>query len=245
MGIRREPDRVVFDVKTSQLQIAMAVLAGAVVGVVLFSIVKPFAPDPTRLLSRAGSDSVSWSEAPRFDVEVSGRPTIGSVTAAVTIVEFTDYGCPYCRRHALEVFPALMDSLSTELAYVVRHFPIPALTPSAMDAAVAAECAFRQGFFWEYKSALQGELEGFQEERLLQHAVAIGLDESEFDDCVNDESVRNFVERDILDGWAYGVTGTPTFFINGKRFQGARPLEELIEYVRLALVEAQSNTSGN
>jgi protein-disulfide isomerase len=114
-----------------------------------------------------------------------------------------------------------------------------------MEAAAAAECAFRQGFFWEYKRALQEELEGFQEERLLQHAVAVGLDESEFNDCVNDESVRNFVESDILDGWEYGVTGTPTFFINGKRFQGARRLEELIEYVRLALLEAESNTSDN
>jgi protein-disulfide isomerase len=136
--------------------------------------------------------------------------------------------------------PALLDTLGHDITYVVRHFPIPALTPNSVRAAIAAECAFRQDRYWEYKGALQEELEGFQDERLRLHAAVVGLDEEEFDRCVGAERMRSVVERDILDAWSYGVTGTPTFFVNGRRFQGARPLDELLEYVRLASLEADS-----
>jgi protein-disulfide isomerase len=226
----------------SHLQTALVILTGSIAGVVLFLVVKPYAPD---LGGLSGSDprayAVSWSEAPRFDVEVSGRPAIDAIESHVTVVEFTDYGCPFCRRHASDVLPALMDSLSHGITYVVRHFPIPALTPNAMSAAIAAECAFRQNRFWEYKAALQDELEGFQKERLRANAAALGLDEAEFDWCIDEESVRSIVERDILDAWEYGVTGTPTFFINGKRFRGARSSHELLEYIRLASLEVNSH----
>jgi predicted DsbA family dithiol-disulfide isomerase len=244
MSLRREPGRVVLDLKTSHVQTAAIVFVGAVVGVVLFLVLKPFVPDLSGVFPPdASADSVSWSEAPRFDVAVSGRPSFGAGAAPVTIVEFTDYGCPFCRRHALEVLPALMDTLGTAVEYVVRHFPIPALTPNAIRAAIAAECAFQQGLFWAYKEALQGEYEGFQDERLRMHAAAVGLDQERFDRCLVEEDSRSTVERDILDAWKAGVTGTPTFFINGKRFQGARPLEELVAYVRLALLEADLDVS--
>ena len=246
MGMRREEGRMIFDIETSQLQTALIILLGSLAGVVLFLLVKPFSPElswPTE--SETTEGSVSWSEAPRFEIVHAGRPSLGPEDAHVTVVEFADYGCPYCRRHASEVLPILLDSLGHEIAYVVRHFPIPALTPNAIDAAVAAECAFRQDRFWEYKRALQEELEGFQQERLRANAVAVGLDGTEFDHCISDISVRRIVERDILDAWEYGVTGTPTFFINGRRFQGARPLEELLAYVRLALLEAEATTSAD
>lgn len=242
MSLHREPGQVVVKIKTGHLQAALVILLGALGGLVLFFVVKPFTPDLASLSSSdSAEDSVSWFEAPRFDVEVEGRPSMGTPGAPVTIVEFTDYGCPYCRRHALEVLPVLLDTVDANVNYVVRHFPIPALTPGGLNAAVAAECAFRQGSFWEYKGALQDELESFQEVRLRAQAAAVGLDEDEFVECSGEEEVREKVERDILDAWEYGVTGTPTFFINGKRFQGARPLEELLEYVRLALRESESN----
>jgi len=244
MGMRREQGRVIFDIETSQLQTALIILVGSLAGVVLFLLMKPFAPDLRwQTEPAANADSVSWAEAQRFDVRVTGRPRLGPKDARVTIVEFTDYGCPYCRRHARDVLPNLIDSLRHEIAYVVRHFPIPALTPNAIDAAVAAECAFRQSRFWEYKHALQEELEGFQPERLRAHSAAVGLDDDVFDRCTNDESVRQIVKRDILEAWEYGVTGTPTFFINGRRFQGARSLEELLEYVKLTSLEAGANAT--
>jgi 2-hydroxychromene-2-carboxylate isomerase len=246
MSLHREPGRVIVDLRTSHLQAAMVILAGAVVGIFLFLALRPHTPDLSLFsASDSQSDSASWHEAPRFEVEVSGRPHLGTGDAAVSIVEFTDYGCPYCRRHAAEVLPALLDTLGTAINYVVRHFPIPALTPNAISAAIAAECAFDQDLFWQYKATLQQETVGFQEERLQAHAAAAGIDVEMFDSCITDESKRSIVERDILDAWEYGVTGTPTFFINGKRFQGARPLEELMAYVRLALLEADSGSSAN
>ncbi len=246
MSLRRESGRVVVDMKTSHLQAVAIVIAGAVVGVILFVAFKPYTPDLSlSFISDSRADSASWHEAPRFEVEVSGRPHVGTRDAAVSIVEFTDYGCPYCRRHAAEVLPALLDSVGTAVDYTVRHFPIPALTPNAIRAAIAAECAFEQDLFWQYKAALQQETVGFQEERLQAHAAAVGIDVDLFESCTTDESKRSIVESDILDAWEYGVTGTPTFFINGKRFQGARPLEELMAYVRLALLEADSGFSAN
>ena len=113
MSLRREPGRVIFNLNTSDLQTAAIVLLGAVVGVVLFLAFKPFAPDLVGIGdSETTGDFVSWSAAPRFDVEVAGRPSLGTSDAPVTIVEFTDYGCPYCRRHALEVMPTLLDTFA-------------------------------------------------------------------------------------------------------------------------------------
>jgi predicted DsbA family dithiol-disulfide isomerase len=103
-----------------------------------------------------------------------------------------------------------------------------------MLAAIAAECAHAQEMFWEYEQALHAETEGFDTARLRAHAAAVGLDGTEFHECLGADASRETVQRDILDAWEHGVTGTPTFFINGRRFRGARPLEELVEYVRLA-----------
>ncbi len=106
---------------------------------------------------------------------------------------------------------------------------------NALTAAEAAECAHRQGRFWEYKEALFSETEALSDELLLAQAMAIGLDAEPFGRCLRDAATRDVVERDILDAWGNGVTGTPTFFINGRRFRGVRSLEELEMYVTLAL----------
>ena len=239
MSLRREPGRVVIVLKTKHVQAVAMALAGAIVGVGLFFLVKPLVPSLDSTSADGVADSVSWLEAPRIDVAVEGRPSLGSADAPVTIVEFTDYGCSVCRRHATDVLPALLDTLGASIHYVVRHFPIPGLTPNGMLAAIASECAHEQGLFWEYKQALLGEAAGFDGERLRARAATVGLDRAEFDACLEGEAARETVQRDILDAWDHGVTGTPTFFVNGRRFQGARPLGELAEYVRLAMIEAE------
>jgi protein-disulfide isomerase len=119
--------------------------------------------------------------------------------------------------------------------YVVRHFPIPALTTNAMGAAAAAECAHRQGRFWKYKDALLGQDDALSDELLRSQAEAVGLDLDRFSRCRTEPAAQNAVERDILDGWELGVTGTPTFFINGRRFTGRMPLVRMAGYVELAL----------
>ena len=236
MEIRRDSDRIAVVLKTSHLTAAAIVLVGAICGVALFFGARAIGAVPG--LARTTSvepDSAAWSQAPRFDVATDDRPLRGSLDAAVTIVEFTDYGCPFCRRHAVEVLPDLLERYGDSIRYVVRHFPIPALTVNAIAAAEAAECAHRQGRFWDYKEALLRATDALTEETLRGQTTAAGLDAEPFMRCLDERATREIVERDILDAWRHGVTGTPTFFINGRRFRGARPLEELELYIQLAL----------
>jgi protein-disulfide isomerase len=236
MSVQREPGRVVLSLERRHLWASAIVLAGAIVGVVLFFALRPVLPVTSDTAAmRVATDSVAWMEAPRVAVSTDGRPSLGPTDAPVTIVEFTDYGCPVCRRHAVDVLPALLDSVGTSVRYVVRHFPIPGLTPNAMLAATAAECAHRQGRFWEYKTALQGGASSFEMETVRAHAATVGLDVQAFDACLEGDSSRRAVERDLLDAWEAGVIGTPTFVINGRQLRGARSLESLLAYVRFAM----------
>ncbi len=240
MGLERKSDRVVITLELRHVWAAAISLAGVAVGLAVFFVVRPYmSPMGTGATHSATADSVSWAEAPRVVVSVEGRPAMGSADAPVTIVEFTDYGCPVCRRHAGEVLPALLDSLGLQIRYVIRHFPIPALTHNAMLAATAAECAHEQGSFWEYRAALVGDSAVFEETMIEAKAAAIGLDRARFRACLRDGAAQEIVQRDLLDAWDYGVIGTPTFFINGRRFRGARSLGALTEYVRLAVLEAE------
>jgi protein-disulfide isomerase len=227
MDFQRDGDRVTVVLKTSHLTAALIVLAGAVCGVALFLGIRVIGPALERgAAAERAADSVAWRDAPQFEVVTAGRPTSGAPDAPVTIVEFTDYGCPFCRRHATEVLPPLLQQYGANIRYVVRHFPIPALTANATEAAVAAECAHQQARFWDYQALLLGQ---------TAQAGALGLDEESFRQCLNAQATRRIVERDILAAWEHGVTGTPTFFINGRRFQGARPLEEMQLYIELAM----------
>ncbi len=215
--------------------VAAAVLVGVVGGVGLFLGGRAIRRSPDRRSIDVIADSAAWSQASRFDVAREDRPARGRADAPVTIVEFTDYECPFCRRHATETLPSLLDRHGDRIRYMVRNFPIPALHAHAVVAARAVECAHQQDGFWEYRNALLRETGALTVERVRAHAVATGLDEGVFARCLDDRTTRAMVAQDLLDGWEHGVTGTPTFFINGRRFRGARSLEELERYIELAL----------
>lgn len=242
MKIERDGDRVAIVLKAGHLTAAI-VVAGAIGGAGLFLGMRGVGLIPTRTPPLPDPDPVTWTQAPRYEVDLGDRPTLGPRDAPVTIVEFTDYGCPYCRRHATEVLPRLLEEYGDAIRYVARHFPIPALTPHALAAADAAECAHRQDRFWEYKDALLRDSTELSEARLRATAVSVGLDTARFGRCLEDGATRSVVERDILTGWELGVTGTPTFFINGRRFRGVRRVEELEMYIDLAAEEAVGHGS--
>lgn len=235
MQIRREGDRVALSVRAGPLR-AAAVGLGIAGGLALFLGVRALGLIPSlNPPEEVGADAAAWDAAPRMAVATEGRPARGPSDAPVTIIEFTDYGCPFCRRHATEVLPALLQRYGDTLRYVVRHFPIPALTPNALRAAQAAECAHRQGRFWEYTEALFAQATALSDGVLATQADAAGLDAATFERCLREGTAQQVVERDILDGWEAGVTGTPTFFINGRRFAGRMPLARMAGYVALAL----------
>jgi protein-disulfide isomerase len=231
MTLQRDGDRVVLVVQTRHLKAAavgLAVLA-AVAGVVLGSRAVQASKEA------AAADSLAWAAAPRFDVAVLDRPSLGPADAPVTIVEFTDYLCPFCRRFARETLPAVLDAYGDRVRYVVRNFPVQPVNQMALPAAEAVECAHRQGRFWEYRDALFREAPPLDSERLLAYAGPAGLDSAAFGRCVAERATRALVERDLLDAWNYGVSGTPTFFVNGRRFRGLRSRERLERSIELAL----------
>jgi protein-disulfide isomerase len=160
----------------------------------------------------------------RVYVNTDGAPFRGPATAPVTIVEFQDFHCPFCRR----VQPTLIQLAARygdRVKLVYRDFPIESLHPQARNAHEAARCANAQGKFWAYHDALYAKPHQATHEDLTAIAREANLEMDPFKLCLNARTYRSAVQRDIDEGSRVGVTGTPTFFINGRVISGAQPLE--------------------
>jgi protein-disulfide isomerase len=154
----------------------------------------------------------------------------GPASAPVTLVEYADYECPYCRQ-AYPVVSALKRDLGTGLRVVHRHFPLTNAHPHAALAAEAAEAAGAQGKFWQMH-ALLFEYPELHERALLQHAADLDLDLDRFALELTQHSHARRVQEDFMGGVRSGVNGTPTFFINELRHDGGfdfRTLRNAIE----------------
>ena len=173
---------------------------------------------------------------PRADVSADDDPFMGPPDAPVTLVEFSDFQCPYCRR-VQGVLKRLMTAYHGQLKLVFRDFPLRQIHPEAQKAAEAAQCANDQGQFWPYHDRLFAvtELGG---EALKQYAVELGLDAEQFNACLDSDKYRDEVQKDIDDALAAGVNATPSFFVNGLPINGAVPFERFVEMVELALERA-------
>ena len=167
-------------------------------------------------------------------------PVLGSADAPVTMIEFSDFQCPFCARFYSETLPLIKANfIDTGLVKMVyRDFPLQSIHPNAIPAAVASECADDQGAYWEYHDILfenvsvwgPMEISGAVEQ-FKAYAVDLGLDASTFSECVDTGKYVTEVTGDYTDGVAYGVTGTPAFFLGSEQtgyFQisGARPYPE-------------------
>jgi predicted DsbA family dithiol-disulfide isomerase len=170
--------------------------------------------------------------------EMEGRAVHGPDDAPVTIVEYTDYECSFCRRYNRLILPEILDEYEGRIRYIVRHFPLVGLHPAAVGAAVAAVCAERQGSFWEYHDRLFAQEKGLSTESLLAYAQETGLREGAFRECLDDEETSKVVQDDMQRGAEYGVRGTPAFFINGRVVMGAQPLEAFRKTIDAALEDA-------
>lgn len=162
-------------------------------------------------------------EEPRVQVEAKG-PGRGPEGAKVTIVEFSDFECPFCSK-AEETVTQVMEKYAGKVRLVFRHFPL-SFHPHAPKAAEAAACANDQGKFWEMHKQLFANQKGLSIDELKAHATAVGLDKAKFDDCLDTGKMKALVDADTKAGGDVGVTGTPAFFINGKLLSGAQPLSE-------------------
>jgi protein-disulfide isomerase len=179
----------------------------------------------------------------RADVGVQGAPIRGSTKAPVTIVEFSDFHCPYCR----QVQPTLTRLLSdygdqVKLAY--RDFPIDQLHPSARKAAEAARCANEQGKFWEYHDKLYLGGADASPEKLRALAQETGMNVSVFEQCFASGKYRSEVDKDIAEATDLGVTGTPSFFINGRPLSGAQAYESFVGIINDELARSGQKSTG-
>lgn len=151
-----------------------------------------------------------------------GDPTLGPMNAPITIVEFGDFECPYCRE-AYPVIRSLAAEFGDKLRIIYRHFPVPQIHDKAIAAAEASMCAEEQGKFWPYHDRLFQNQDQLDAASLKQYALRVGLDIDEFNKCFDERKYQELVRRDMTDGKALGVRGTPTWFINGRREEGAIP----------------------
>jgi predicted DsbA family dithiol-disulfide isomerase len=170
---------------------------------------------------REGANVVVLLERPRTQVAATG-PARGPADAPVTIIEFSDYQCPFCRRAEPTVEQVLKDN-EGKIRFVYRHFPLDRIHPQARGASEAAACADKQGKFWEYHDALFADDAKLDREGLDKIADRVGLDAKAFKTCVEKHETKDLVDEDVQAGTAAGVTGTPAFFINGIPLRGALP----------------------
>ena len=176
---------------------------------------------------------------PRNELEAT-RLVRGPADAAVTIMTFSDYQCPYCVRSE-PVLAEVLERYPDQVRLVHRHFPLDNIHPFARPASEASMCADEQGKFWEYHDgifALDGRL---ADGSLAEIASSIGLDEDAFSLCIEERRYQDFVDADFKAGQEAGVTGTPSFFLNGIKLKGARDADELSRYVDLELARIEGN----
>jgi protein-disulfide isomerase len=151
----------------------------------------------------------------------------GSATAPTSMLEYGDYECPFCA----EVQPIVIeiqDRLAEDLCFAFRHFPLTNMHPHSEHAAEAAEAAGAQGSFWDMHETLFQNQQALEDEDLVQYASSLGLDVGRLIREVESGAHAPRVRDDFKSGVRAGVNGTPTFFINGQRYDGTRGLEEIL-----------------
>ncbi len=177
----------------------------------------------------------------RVQLTVDGAFFKGPKDVPVTIVEFSDFQCPFCRR-VIPTIKELMGRYAGKVKWVFRDFPIASIHPQAMKAAEAARCAGEQGKFWEYHDTLFDNQTRLTAADVMAFAEQLRLDPSAFGQCLRTGKYQAAVEADIQEGRRVGVTGTPTFFINGRSLSGAQPLPAFQRIIESEL--RQAPTSG-
>jgi protein-disulfide isomerase len=177
---------------------------------------------------RQAPPSVAAPSAPARPTEVAmatdyNANTKGGQNVKYTLVEFTDYQCPFCSRYYRDTYPEIMKQYvdSGKIKYVVREFPLESIHPQAFKASEAALCAGDQQKYFDMHDRLFSEQKALGASDLPKHAEAVGLDVAKFQDCLTSGKFAKNVRRDLADGAKAGVTGTPSFFLGVTQADGS------------------------
>jgi protein-disulfide isomerase len=186
-----------------------------------------------------------------ISVSMDDDPIRGDQNAPITIVEFSDFQCPFCARFQIQTLPLILEQYvdTGKVKFVYRDFPIQNSHPNAMPAAVASECAHEQDKYWQYHDALfenQGVWNKVENTSAItifkEFATKLDLNQDQFDSCLDSGKYIEEISNDLKDGKSYGVTGTPGFFIGNEeigfvKINGAQPFEAF-----KSIIDSQLNT---
>ena len=176
-------------------------------------------------LRKAGPSIRVLIDAPRIAVAVtSDDPAQGSATAPVTVVEYSDFQCPFCGR-VMPTLKELRTKYGDKMRLVWKDFPLTQIHPQAFVAAQAGNCAREQGKFWEFHDKLFANQSALQPEFLKKYAADTGLDTAKFNQCLDTSKYEARVQEALGAGGRLGITSTPTLFVNGRMINGAQPIE--------------------
>lgn len=205
---------------------ASIVIAGIIIAISLFLAKSP-----------ATNKKIEKTNSPQNTVTISADddPYLGPQKAKVTIIEFSDFQCPFCRRLWQDTIQKIKDqyiNANKSVKLVYRDFPLN-FHPMAQTYAEAAECADEQGKFWEMHDKIfeeqgklgTGTITSITKDDVKNWAKELRLNTKKFNECLDSEKYKSEVQKDLLDGQKAGVKGTPTLFINGREVRGAQPFE--------------------
>jgi protein-disulfide isomerase len=194
----------------------------------------------TRLEARLDKDfKVTLNFEPyRLTFDNTGAPTLGAAGAPVTVVEFSDFQCPYCQGFA-PILKRIEQQYGDKVLIVYRQYPIPSLHPNAFKAAEASLCANEQGKFWDLHDVMFAEQQQLSVSDLKEKARRLGMNSKKFDGCLDSGRYVEQVQNDQKDGLRAGINGTPAVFVNGIQVEGgAVPFETIASIINRELARA-------
>lgn len=180
--------------------------------------------DVGQFANQITKSQITVAKKENFNIITADDPSWGPKDAPITIVEFADFQCPFSRQ-SFPVAREILASYPGKIRFIYRDFPLSDIHPYAQKAAEAAQCANDQGKFWPMYDKLFQNQKSIDFNNFKLFALNIGLDQQEFDRCLDSGKYKEEVIGDLIDGASAGVEGTPTWFINGVKIAGAIPLD--------------------
>ena len=179
--------------------------------------------------NNAGSNDIIPTGVANVNAEeyVDDDPYLGNKNAPVTIVEFSDFQCPYCSRFRTQTFDQIKEQYidTGKVRFVYRDFPLTSIHPMAQKSAEASECADEQGKFWEYHDNIFENQASLSIDNLKKWAKDLSLNENKFNSCLDSGKYADEVKKDMNNGASVGVRGTPYFMVGNTVLEGAYPFE--------------------
>ena len=207
-----------------------------VLGIVAGFIIWGDQPGTENASSSTAPQAQTSGEPRRYDIPIAaGDPARGPANAPITLVEFSDFECPYCRSYFLNTLPRILEAYPNQIRHVFKDLPLISIHANAFPAAVAALCAHEQGAFWEFHDLLFGMELSLGTDAYQQYAADLGLSQSKFTNCLDAQRYTDQVQADYDFAIQLGVRSTPTFFINGILIVGAQPFEVFSQIIESEL----------